>query len=620
MTSGFSRSITSPCPPPLLAPWLPLLLLVSSVGSWAAPAPAAGDHGPEATPPETPPSEASISERLHTLFEQEFRARLRLDPSFAHSIGEAVLPDRLTLELAPDYPRRMAAHLRSYLGRAEELEAEVAAAGAGAWSARDRVYLEAFRHRLRAELELLAFPEHLMPLMPGFGLPSAFARTAARDGDLRFEEAEDFRAWLGRACDYETWVDHAIGRLRQGMKRGITHPRPVVSAMVRELSAHADPAPGEGVFRQLAIRARELEAAGVLSEGTLARVSAAVEERVLPAYRRLRDFLAGTYTGNARDSLSLGHLAEGRAWYRARARYFTTTELEPEEIFALGEKESHRLLGQMRRIQKQLGGRELHRWERREATILGRFRELDRQVRERLPALFHALPEASLQVRPVEASRAAITADAFYQRPEPGGGRPGIFYVDTRQGFDMATAEVLFLHEALPGHHLQISLAQEQSDLPHFLRFGYFGAYIEGWALYAESLGDELGLYGDPVHRLGALRFALGRAGRLVGDVGLHHRGWARDAAERELRGRGLHWAAAELERYATMPGQALGYTVGAVEIRGLRKEAEKALGEDFDARDFHAALLGHGPLPLDVLRHEIRRWTEDRKNAGQAR
>jgi len=246
--------------------------------------------------------------------------------------------------------------------------------------------------------------------------------------------------------------------------------------------------------------------------------------------------------------------------------------------------------------------------------VLRRYGAIRRTVEGKLPRLFTRLPSLPLEIRPVEPLAARFAPGAFYEPPSPDGHRPGVFRVNVRGSYPVRSMEALFLHEALPGHHMQLALAQENPELPRFRRHGYEGAFIEGWALYAEGLGAELGLYRDDVQRTGRLLMDLRRAARLVVDVGIHWFGWSRSEAEGAIRDHLLGVNLGELDRYAAIPGQALSYKVGELEIRRLRKSAATALGDAFDPRAFHDELLAHGALPLDLLGEVVEAWVESRK------
>lgn len=586
--------MTDPTPAPFLSPLLDLApsigtalaLFVFALASVVSPLGAStGDSA------ETEPARA-----LDRLFERSFAEQLELDPSLAARIGDPRHRDRLTVALTEEHRRAARAWIERHGAALTAIDRE-------ALDPRRRVFYDAFRWQLDAAEEALEHPGHLLPLQPGFGLPADFSEMAAGHLDLDLSDPVDVEAFLGRANDFVAWVDAAIASLEEGKRRGIVHPKVIVRRAMRELRDLSSSR--SNAFHRAVGRVPGTEPA------LRVRLGEAAEERILPAYRRLHDYLDKEYLPAARDTLGLSELPGGEAWYRQRVRFYTSTELDPETIFEMGEREVKRIKKALSKARRRnLFGGEGYSSSR--GRVLERFERVEETVRRHLPRLFGRLPTTPLEVRPVEPGRSGVAAGAFYEVPKGDG--PGIFYVALDRGFDLSTAEVLYLHEALPGHHLQIALARESVDLPPFLRYGYVGAYIEGWGLYCESLGDELGLYGDADQRVGRLRYALGRAGRLLGDVGLHHFGWSRGRAESELGRRNLEWAVREIERYAMLPGQGLAYTVGEIRFRELRRRAETELGEDFDLRAFHDLVLGHGPLPLDVLEREVDRWIDDHR------
>ncbi|MEM8929786.1 MAG: DUF885 domain-containing protein [Acidobacteriota bacterium] len=567
------------------SPWWPAFLMVLLAVLHAVPIAAAGA------------SDAAAS--LDRLLERAFAEQLELDPSFAAQIGDPRHRDRLTIPWTEAHRQARRAWIRRH---GEALDA----IDRNRLDPRRQVFYDAFRWQLDTTAEALAHPGHLLPLMPGFGTPSTLAETAAGHLDLDLSNVADAEAFLGRAEDFSPWVDATIAALEDGRRRGIVHPKAVVYEAMRDLRDHTRRR-SSGVFQRAvaAVPRHETELIGRLHE--------TIETQVLPAYGRLHDYLRNDYLRAARESLGMADLPGGDAWYRERIRTFTSTDLDPEEIFAMGEREVKRVKKALRKVR---WGQSLRRRTSSRREVLDRFRQIEAKIRPALPRLFSRLPTTPLEVRDVSAERSVVPAGAFYERPKHDGS-PGIFYFGMRGGFDLSTAEVLYLHEALPGHHLQIALARESRDLPEFLRHGYVGGYIEGWGLYSESLGDELGLYTKADQKIGRLRYALGRAGRLIADVGLHHRGWSRGRAEAELNRRGLDWAVRELDRYAMIPGQGLCYTVGELRFREWRRRAESALGSAFDLRGFHDLVLGYGPLPLDVLEREVDRWiAEQRANS----
>ena len=550
--------------------------------------------------------EATPSEVLERLFTDSFDQQLELDPSFASSLGDRRFLSHMTVDIDPEWRRRMIELSESCLRRLEAVDR-------GALSPQEQLFADAFRTEHSLRLELLRLPTHLLPLAPGWGFTKRFAVSAAGSDDLRFDNIDDHAAYLSRVEDLEHWVDLAVANMQDGLKQGIVHPRSVVVRMIQELDGQLDGDPMTSVFAE-PIRALPKTLQNEELHIWRRHLQAAVLESIQPAYRRLRTFLVEVYEPAARDSIALADLPGGKEWYRTLARFYTTTELTPQQIFDIGDSEVQRIRREMHGLASFLKGRESApetQWK----GIKSRFDKVEERIAENLPQLFHTLPSAPLDIRHLDPDRVAGQG-AFYERPAADGSRPGTFYVDLRQGFHVGSTEALFLHEAVPGHHFQIALAQEKEDLPRFLRFGIeaptFGEGAEGWGLYAESLGKYLGLYRHAEQRLGRLQFELGRAGRLVADVGIHYLGWDRKKAELELGRRRLGWALSEIDRYVEMPGQALSYKIGELHIQRLRQRSEERLGARFDIRDFHHQVLSTGPVPLTVLEHKIERWLED--------
>ncbi len=354
-----------------------------------------------------------------------------------------------------------------------------------------------------------------------------------------------------------------------------------------------------------------------------------IGKELMPAYRELREYVATDYMPKTRDSSGLGALPGGEDWYAFLVRQYTTTELTPAQIHQIGLDEVARNHREIEGVMKTVGFegsmKEFFAFMQNdprfsfesEEALLTHYRSLEDEIMEKVPEQFSLTPKAGFEIRPVEPFRAESAAGGSYMRPSKDGSRPGIFYVNT---FDLPTrktwdAEDLFLHEAIPGHHFQLALQQELTDLPEFRRFGGETAFSEGWGLYAESLGKALGAYTDPYSYFGYLQNDLWRAIRLVVDTGLHSKGWTREqviaymlenSAESETQ------ATAEAERYMAIPGQALAYKIGALKIQELRNEAEQALGEKFDVREFHAVVLEGGSVPLEILEGKVKRWVAD--------
>jgi uncharacterized protein (DUF885 family) len=358
---------------------------------------------------------------------------------------------------------------------------------------------------------------------------------------------------------------------------------------------------------------------------------AAITGKVIPSYRKLLGYMRDEYLPKCRTTVGLDALPDGAAWYAYNVRTITTTDYTPAQIHAIGLAEVERIHGEMREVMRKVGFKgDLKAFSEymqkdarfffddREKLIAG-YVDIKRRVAPALPKLFERIPAADYEVRAVEAFREKSAAGGSYQAASEDGSRPGVFYANAYdlKARPMWAMEALSLHEANPGHHFQISLQREQKDLPKFRRFSSYTAYSEGWGLYAESLGRELGLYEDPYQYFGMLEAELWRSIRLVVDTGLHSKGWTReqvleymDAMSSTAEAR----AVSEAERYIAIPGQALAYKIGQLKIRELRSRAEAELDGGFDVRSFHTAVLGDGPLPLDVLEAKLKRWIDDRE------
>jgi uncharacterized protein (DUF885 family) len=359
--------------------------------------------------------------------------------------------------------------------------------------------------------------------------------------------------------------------------------------------------------------------------------SAALQNEVLPAYARLADFLERDYLPASRTTFGWSSLPDGDAWYRWRIRGATTIDMAPEKIHQLGLSEVARIRAEMLAVKDQVGFKgdldafftflenDPQFYFTNEQDLLDAYQQVKQRIDALLPKLFADFPRADYEIRPVEAFRAASAAGGSYQAPSADGKRPGIFYINTHNlraqpKFGM---ETLSLHEAAPGHHFQIAIQQELTGLPRFRRFNGYVSYSEGWALYSESLGKELGVFTDPYQWYGRLADEMLRAMRLVVDTGLHAKGWSREQAIKymlENSSMAESDVVAEVERYMVWPGQALGYKLGQLRITELRARAQAALGDKFDVREFHGQVLRDGALPMDVLSAKIDRWIASKK------
>jgi len=454
-----------------------------------------------------------------------------------------------------------------------------------------------------------------------------FAQMASGSSVHPFNTAQDYRNFLSRARGFSAWVDTAIANMREGSAKGLTQPRILMERVQKQLEPlMVDDADANILFAPLKNLPAALPAA---ERDALAREYAAgVRTIMLPAYTRLHAYIRDEYLAKCRETAGIGALPGGKEAYTFAVRNLTTTSLSAEEIHQIGLKEVARIKAEMDKVQAQVGFKgTLPEFLAFVATdpqfapyktdeeILNAYRAIEGRIMAQVPKFFRHVPKSRFEIRATEKFRAA-TASAEYISGTADGSRPGVFYVPIPDiaKFRTPRMEDLFLHEAIPGHHFQISLTLENTTLPKYRRYDANNAYVEGWALYTESLGKELGLYTDPYQYLGMLFGDMHRAVRLVVDTGLHAKGWTREQALQygaEAEGGKPEVQVAEIERYMSWPGQALGYKVGQLKIRELRARAEKQLGAKFDLPAFHDRVLMEGALPLAVLEAHVQAWID---------
>ncbi len=583
--------------------------------------PAAG-AAPASEP--APPVALTKKERLDALFESYFEDMLELSPLTATFIGDHRYDERLPNSIGPEHIAAAQSMNRRYLDA-------VRAMGPDDLAPADRISYDIFLRERERELAADRFPFELLPLNQAGGLLTLMPALGSGDSAQPFQSVADYEHWLGRLHGLVAWMDQAVVNLRKGMSQGVVQPRPVMEKVLAQLDAMVVPhAPQSQYYAPVKQFPRSFTAAE--RERLTAAYAARLDDELLPAYRRLRDFVRDEYLRQARSTVAWTALPDGQEWYAYLVQEHTTTRMTPDEIHALGLNEVARIRGEMDAVRRQVGfegdleefftflENDPKFYFTKGADLLEGYRALKRRIDAALPQLFSVFPKADYEVREVEAFRAESAAGGSYQQPSADGSRPGVFYVNTfnlkaQPNYGM---ETLSLHEAAPGHHFQISIQQELEGLPRFRRFGGdYTAYVEGWALYAESLGRELGLFTDPYQWFGRLNDEMLRAMRLVVDTGLHAKGWSRERAIRFMLDNSTlaeSDVVSEVERYIAWPGQALGYKVGDLAIQGMRRKAEAALGLRFDVRDFHREVLSDGAVPLDVLEAKIERWIAARR------
>lgn len=495
----------------------------------------------------------------------------------------------------------------------------------------DRISYDLLRYQLQLSLDALKFPSHLTPINQTFSLPLMFAQLGSGRLAQPFKTVKDYDNWLARADGFAPAIDAMIADMREGIRQGVVLPKALVVPVLLPLENLGSPDLEKNIYM-----APVTKFPPGLTEADKTRLTAAytalVRDRIVPAYQRLLVFMRDIYLPAGRATVALSALPNGKAWYAFTARSSTTTDMSPEAIHAIGLAEVARIRSLFEASKERVGFKgslkeffvhlntapELRFANREEMQTA--YEALRSRVDAKVPALFQRIPKTPFEIRPIEAFREVSAPPAHYSQGLPDGSRPGIFYYnaykpETRTRF---TTIAYFLHEAIPGHHFEISLKQEQLGLPAFRRFGGSTAFSEGWGLYSELLGQEMGLYDDPWQWIGRLSAEVWRAARLVIDTGIHSKGWSREQAITyfmENVPQGETVAVQEVERYIAIPGQALSYKIGELKLRDLRARAEKALGARFDIRAFHEEVLAHGSVPLRVLEAAVDRWLAAQKN-----
>jgi len=559
---------------------------------------------------------------LSQLYANYREASLQLNPLQATLQGDTRFDDQLPDYLSADFRARSHAFTEEWLDKAEAI-------GPDGLQGQDLLSYEIFVHDARTALEGERFPNWMLPINPYTNIASVVVMLGSGAGAQPFVNVRDYDNWLRRAEQVPALFDQAIANMREGIAAGVTQPRPMMQQVLPQLDAMIRPNAEQTLF-WTPISAMPASIPAADRTRLTAAYRQMIDTRLMPAYRRLRGFIANEYLPACRGTTGLSALPDGAAWYAWNVRQATTTSLSPDEIHALGLAEVARLRGEVAEMMKQLRFRgampkffHYMRTDKRfayasDTALIDRYRMLQASVARGMPSLFSLRPETAPDIRAVEPYRIHTAAALSYVPPAVDGSRPGLLYVNAGDLASRRTWEAapLYLHEAVPGHHVQLSLQQQLKGLPTFRRLGGETAFVEGWGLYAETLGQDLGLYRDPYDRYGYLQDELLRSARLVVDTGLHAKGWTREQAVRYLLDNtdaSQDDATAEVERSMAMPGQVLAYKVGELRFIALREKARAALGSRFDVRDFHAEVLKDGSMPLDVLDTKIERWIAER-------
>lgn len=550
---------------------------------------------------------------LHELFASEWDNQMEQYPTWASRLGDRRWNDRWG-DRSLDAINKRHSHNIEVLTKLKAIDREVL-------SSPDRLNYDLFLKDYQDEVDGHQYRWYLIPLTQRGGIQTADELADA----LRFETLKDFEDWLARLRAFPTSMDQTIALMREGIKTRMMLPRIVLERVPAQIDHQivSDPKASSFYkpFRHYSASIAEADRLRLSQEA-----EKAIEAAVIPAFRQLKDFFLKVYLPAAWDQVGVWQLPQGEAMYGFFVRIDTTTNMTPKQIHEIGLSEVRRIRAEMQAIIDKLGYKssfgefaaflrsDPQFYYKTPEELLEAYRALTRRIDPLLVKLFKTLPRTPYGVEAIPQNIAPDTTTAYYNSPAADGSRAGTYFVnlykpETRPKYEMMA---LSLHEAVPGHHLQIALAMEQEALPNFRRHGGYTAFVEGWGLYAESLGDEIGLYDDPYSKFGQLMYEMWRAARLVVDTGIHYMRWDRqkaidflseNTAKTELD------VVNEIDRYISMPGQALAYKIGQLKISAIRAKAEKTLGSKFDIRGFHDELLRDGALPLDLLEAKMNAW-----------
>ncbi|HVE70550.1 MAG TPA: DUF885 domain-containing protein [Thermoanaerobaculia bacterium] len=558
---------------------------------------------------------ADEAETLRRIFDYDWEWRLRDNPERATSIGDRRYDDRLTDRSSDGWASRRE--------HAREMLARVQAVDRSKLSDADKLNYDLFVYQTREDADGVRFPFELTPVDQMDGVHMLLGELAQR---MPRDTVKDYENFIARLRAYPRAVDQTIDLLQRGAHVGVTPPKVILGSVSENIANQLVDDPARSPIYELAFAKTSVPE----QERLRKEVLEALRTDVLPALRKLHKFWNEEYFPATRETIAWTSVPQGKEWYAYRVRVETTSDLTPDQIHELGLSEVKRIRGEMEKVRQSAGFEgsladfftflrtdPRFYYDTREGLLVA-YRDISKRIDPELTRLFGRLPRLPYGVVPIPAYSEKTNTTAYYNAGAPEANRPGYYYVNlydlkSRPKWEM---EALSLHEAVPGHHLQIALAQELPNVPKFRRYGGYNAYVEGWALYGESLGPALGMYTDPYSKFGQLTYEMWRAVRLVVDTGMHAKGWTRQRAIDFFvanSSKPLHDIEVEIDRYLAWPGQALGYKLGELKIKELRARAERELGPKFDIRAFHDEVLGAGPLPLPMLEQRIVAWMGER-------
>ena len=561
------------------------------------------------------------NKELAILFDNYYEDRMKLYPLEATQNGDNRYNDKLYADFTDNYRKQLKEFYTNYLAYINHYEREQL-------NENDKISFDVFKREMEMNLEGLQFHQNYLVFDQFEGLPLFIGQMASGDGIQPFKTAKDYDNWLLRMKGFSVWADSAIGYFKKGIESKYVLPKSLVVKMIPQMKDMANDTIEKHLFYTPVTKFPK-----DITEADKQRLTAAYKEsiklNIVPAYKKLYDFLSNEYLPKAKTTSGINDIPDGKAYYNYLVKSWTTTNKTPEEIYQTGLSEVKRIRTEMEKTRDAVGfkgslkeffeyvktDKDLMPYKTPE-EILNAFRNIQKTIDPNLKKMFGVTPKTKFEIRQTEAFRAA-SGSAEYNQGSADGSRPGIFYIpiiDATKFNITSGMESLFLHEAIPGHHYQVSLQQENDKLPKFRRFCWYGAYGEGWALYCESLGKELGLYTNPYQYMGALGDEMLRAVRLVVDVSLHTGTMTREQAiayMMENQATTIEEATAAIERYMAIPAQALSYKIGALKLRELREKYHTKLGNKFSLSNFHDELLKDGCLPLETLEKKMDTWAE---------
>ncbi len=561
----------------------------------------------------TLPLHADEVAKLHAIFDRTWEAVLKDDPLYATSVGRH--------EYGHLLPSITSADLKRQYDRAKATLTELKSVDRTKLPPFEVVNYEMFRRQLEDAVASYELGDYQITLNADSGFHSSFSRLPK---DVPLATTKDYENYIARLKAWPRYTREQIAHMKAGLQRGFTVPRVTLEGYDSTIAAHVLDDPTKSVF--YAPFEKFPSSVPASEHERLRREGRAATETAISGYREFLDFFRKEYFPGARTTLGAIEMPNGRAYYAQKIREFTTLDLTADEIHKLGLAEVERISAEMNSVMKTVGFEgdfaaflkflrtDPRFYAKTPEQLLERASRIAKRIDGKLPSLFKTLPRLPYTVEPVPADIAPKYTTGRYVSSPQGSTQPGIYWVNTYklEARPLYNLEALTLHEAVPGHHLQIALSRELESLPNFRRYSYISAFGEGWGLYSEWLGLEAGFYTDPYDNFGRLTYEMWRACRLVVDTGLHAKGWTRQQAIDYMATRTalpIHEVTTEVDRYISWPGQALAYKLGEMKIKELRRRAEQKLGTRFDVREFHDVVLGSGSVPLNVLETNVNEW-----------